>query len=203
MTLVNFRKGNNKKNLFIVIHYTANNGDTAKGNCNYFYNIYRGASANYFVNENSIWQCVEDGDIAWHVGANKYYNACRNDNSIGIELCSRKDANGKYYFKEETIKNAQNLTSYLMTKYNIPISNVVRHWDCTHKKCPAPFVDDEQAWEQFKDGLAWVDDLNYLESTGRVNSDLQWVEKQIDMLPNLKYLFSKWAIDVRALKNNI
>lgn len=114
-------------------------------------------------------------------------------------MCSRKDANGKYYFKEETIKNAQNLTSYLMTKYNIPLENIVRHYDVTHKVCPEPYVRDENAWKEFKDGLAWVDDLNYLESTGRVNSDLQWVEKQIDMLPNLRYLFTKWANDVRAL----
>lgn len=201
LTLVNFRKMSNKVNRFIVIHYTANNGDTAYGNCNYFYKINRGASANYFVDENEIYQCVEDSDVAWHVGSTKgYYNDCRNTNSIGIELCSRKDSNGKYYFKGETIKNAQNLTAYLMAKFNIPLQNVVMHYNVTHKICPEPFIRDPQQWEDFKDGIKWVDDLNYLEKMGRVNSDLQWVDKQIESVPNLKWLFTKWANDVRKLQ---
>ena len=32
--------------LFIVIHFTGNNGDTALNNCNYFSGANRGASAN-------------------------------------------------------------------------------------------------------------------------------------------------------------
>lgn len=199
LTLVNYKKMNDKNNQFIVVHYTANNGDSAYGNCNYFYNKNRKASANYFVDENEIWQCVEDSNAAWHVGANRYYNDCRNTNSIGIELCSRKDSSGNYYFKEETIKNAQNLIAYLMAKYNIPLKNVVRHYDVTHKICPEPFVRNENAWEQFKEEIGWVDDLNYLESRNRVNSDLQWVEEQISKVPNLKWLFKKWAMDVRKL----
>ena len=35
--------------LFIVIHFTGNNGDTALNNCNYFSGANRGASANYFI----------------------------------------------------------------------------------------------------------------------------------------------------------
>lgn len=148
LTKINFRNAN-KQNKWIVIHYTANNGDTAKGNCKYFEKEYRGASANYFVDEKEIWQCVEDKDIAWHVGANKYYNDCRNDNSIGIELCSRIDKNGQYYFKDQTILNAVQLTKMLMKKYNIDINHVVRHYDVTRKVCPAPFVNNQEAWKQF------------------------------------------------------
>lgn len=148
-TTVNRKVVNNKKNEWIVIHYTANNGDTAKGNCNYFSKEYRGASANYFVDENEIWQCVEDKHVAWHVGANKYYNDCRNDNSIGIELCSRIDKNGQYYFKDQTILNAVQLTKMLMKRYNIDINHVVRHYDVTRKVCPAPFVNNPEAWKSF------------------------------------------------------
>ena len=148
LTKINY-KAANKQNKWIVIHYTANNGDTAKNNCNYFENQYRAASANYFVDEKEIWQCVEDKDIAWHVGANKYYNDCRNDNSIGIELCSRIDSNGHYYFKDKTILNAIELTKMLMKKYNIDINHVCRHYDVTRKVCPAPFVNNPDAWKQF------------------------------------------------------
>lgn len=152
LTHVNYRKGKNKKNLYLVIHYTANDGDTALNNCNYFNKSYRGDSANYFVDENSIYRCVKDEDVAWHVGAHKYYNDCRNDNSIGIELCSRKDKNGKYYFKEQTIENAVWLTAELAKKYNIDVDhNIFRHYDVTHKRCPAPFVDNYSAWVDFID----------------------------------------------------
>lgn len=150
---VNFKRAFFKKNQYIVLHYTANNGDTALNNCKYFDETYRGASANYFVDETSIYQCVRDTDIAWHVGAHKYYNDCRNENSIGIELCSRLDSSGKYYFKDKTVNNAVELTAFLCEKYGIEDIDkyVVRHWDCTHKKCPAPWVENEAMWVEFKE----------------------------------------------------
>ena len=40
-----------------------------------------------------------------------------------------------------------------MKKYDIPLANVVRHYDVTHKNCPAPFVEDAAAWQSFKAGL--------------------------------------------------
>ena len=151
----NFTKGRKQKIQFLVIHYTANNGDLAKSNCNYFKSPNRNASAHYFVDEKEIWQSVEDNDIAWHCGTSgKYYHSkCRNDNAIGIELCSEKDSKGNYYFTNETINNAVGLVKMLMEKYNIPIENIVRHYDVTHKNCPAPFVNNNTAWDNFKDSL--------------------------------------------------
>ena len=155
----NFTMSRKQKIQFLVIHYTANNGDTAWGNCNYFKSSNRNASAHYFVDENEVWQSVEDDNTAWHCGSNgKYYhNKCRNYNAIGIELCSEKDSKGKFYFNKETVANAINLVKYLMKKYNIPIENVVRHYDVTHKNCPAPFVNDVNEWNNFKDKLKEVD----------------------------------------------
>ena len=151
----NFTKGRKQKIQFLVIHYTANNGDLAKSNCNYFKSPNRNASAHYFVDEKEIWQSVEDNNIAWHCGTSgKYYHSkCRNDNAIGIELCSEKDSKGNYYFTNETINNAVGLVKMLMEKYNIPIENIVRHYDVTHKNCPAPFVNNNTAWDNFKDSL--------------------------------------------------
>ena len=151
----NYTKNRTKKIEYIVIHYTANNGDTAKGNCNYFNSPNRNASAHYFVDEKEIWQSVEDSDTAWHCGTNgKYYHSkCRNDNAIGIELCSERDSKGMYYFNQETISNAIELTKMLMKKYNIPIENIVRHYDVTKKVCPAPFVNNTIAWDSFKESV--------------------------------------------------
>jgi N-acetyl-anhydromuramyl-L-alanine amidase AmpD len=156
LTKVNYTKGNGKQNKYIVIHYVGATGG-AEANCKYFYNTNRGASANYFVgHKGEVWQCVEDKDIAWHCGAKRYkHSSCRNTNSIGIELCCKyKNSNNTWYFEEETIKAATELTKELMKKYNIPAANVIRHYDVTGKNCPEPFVRDGAAWNTFKAGLS-------------------------------------------------
>ena len=151
----NYRVGRTSVIKFIVIHYTAGNGDTAKNNVDYFANNKNlSASAHYFVDEKMVWQSVKDADTAWHCGGKTYkHPQCRNDNSIGIELCSIKDSAGNYYFKDETIKNAAELTKSLMAKYNIPAENVIRHYDVTGKVCPAPMVNNTTLWNNFKKTL--------------------------------------------------
>ena len=153
ITTKNFDSGSINRIKYIVVHFTANNGDTAYGNTNYS-KSYRGASAHYFVDENGIYQSVEDKNIAWHCGAKKYkHSTCRNSNSLGVELCSRKDSKGNYYFMDKTVDNAIELVKMLMAKYNVPIANVIRHYDVTGKNCPEPFVRDIKAWQNFKDRL--------------------------------------------------
>lgn len=150
----NFNTGRSQKIAYIVLHYTGNSGDTAEGNCRYFAQPQRGASAHYFVDEIGVWQSVKDSDTAWHCGAKKYVHpTCRNANSIGIEMCSRKDENGQYFIKPETVARAVELTGELMDVYGVPIENVVRHYDVTGKNCPAPFVENPEQWEAFKDAL--------------------------------------------------
>lgn len=159
----NFRKGRTKPIQFIVIHYTSNDNDTAKGNLDYYARSANlKASAHYYVDRSGVCQSVKDTDTAYHCGATTYkHKTCRNDNSIGIELCSRytgkvvADKNAgtvdfrKYYFDEDVIANAVKLTKELMQKYGIPATNVIRHYDVTGKTCPAPFVIDEKQWKEF------------------------------------------------------
>ena len=156
LTKVNFTDKNSTKRIkYIVIHYVGATG-SAKANCDYFYSTYRGVSAHYFVGHyGEIWQCVDDADIAWHCGTSGtyYHKSCRNSNSIGIELCCRKDAKGNWYFEEETLAAAVELVQFLMKKYNVPIGNVIRHYDVTHKKCPEPFVRTAAAWSNFKNRI--------------------------------------------------
>ncbi|MDO4301800.1 MAG: peptidoglycan recognition family protein [Clostridia bacterium] len=160
LTKVNFNTLEGKVNKYIVIHFTANNGDTALGNCKYFYDVNRNASAHYFIDENSVYQCVNDNDVAWHCGAKGYKHPyCRNNNSIGVEMCSRKNAN--YYFMDKTVDNAVELVIELMAKHNVPIENVIRHYDVTGKVCPEPYVRDVKAWQEFKERLA--DDMTEAE----------------------------------------
>lgn len=155
LTKANFKKGNNRKIKYIVIHYVGAEGG-AEANCKYFERFYRGASAHYFIGHNGeVWQCVEDSNIAWHCGAVKYkHKECRNDNSIGIEMCCRKGSN--WYFEQATITSTIGLVKELMAKHNIPIENVIRHFDVTGKKCPEPYVRNNEDWEKFKAQLTTV-----------------------------------------------
>ena len=155
LTTINYREATNKQNKYIVIHYVGATGG-AEANCKYFQKEYRGASAHYFVGHaGEVWQCVEDKNIAWHCGATRYkHAACRNDNSIGIEMCCRKNfSNNTWYFEEETINSTIGLVKELMAKYNIPASNVIRHYDVTGKRCPEPYVRNTAAWNTFKASL--------------------------------------------------
>ena len=98
-------------------------------------------------------QSVDDGDTAWSVGTGGIYvqkhPECRNENSISIELCCRYAA-GQYAFSKKTVRNAAHLTRMLMTKYDIPLGNVLRHYDVVSKHCPAPWIDDESQWLAFR-----------------------------------------------------
>lgn len=146
----NFARGRTQPIEFLVIHYTANNGDTVQNNLDYFAGNAVGASAHYFVDENGYGQSVKDQDTAWHCGANQYKHPdCRNANSIGIELCSKKDSRGNYYFMDQTVYNAAALARQLMQTYGIDRAHVLRHYDVTGKKCPAPMVDNPTLWENF------------------------------------------------------
>lgn len=122
---------------YLVIHYTANDGDTDENNGRYFLNNVVKSSAHYFVDDDSITQSVPDNFVAWHCGSSSYkHKSCRNSNSIGIELCDDV-RDGKIYPSDLTIQNAIELTKHLMKKYNIPAANVIRHYDVTGKICPA------------------------------------------------------------------
>jgi len=173
ITPYNRNIGSNKKNEFIVIHYFGSLG-TAQSTANYFYNSYIGASAQYCLDATkTVYQCVEDKDIAWHVGNNTYiHKTCRNTNSIGIEVkpeivdaTQSKYAEYKgWYFSKETMNNLVELTQHLMEKYNIPVSNVIRHFDVTGKWCPRPLMGTDtniyykttgnKQWDLFKERLA-------------------------------------------------
>ena len=145
-----FRPWTDAANRVFGDHYTANNGDTVQNNLDYFAGNAVGASAHYFVDENGYGQSVKDGDTAWHCGASSYrHPTCRNANSIGIELCSRKDSKGNYYFMDQTVYNAAALARQLMQTYGIDRSHVLRHYDVTGKRCPAPMVDNPTLWENF------------------------------------------------------
>lgn len=198
LTTINYSRGRTGfKIMYLVFHYTANDGDTDENNAKYFKAVHRGASAHYFIDEDSVTQVVKDEDTAWHCGDNqKYTNGgakmkgkVKNVNSIGIELCSDKDARGQYILTPQTIKNGVELGKELMEKYNIPISNVYRHFDVTGKICPEPFVRDSALWQRFKTmlttgaGLPLIINGNFRTVDGVIVSGISYIKIDGDKIP--------------------
>lgn len=161
LTPYNYTSGDLSRIKYIVIHYVGATGGAA-GNCKYYASQHIGASAHYYVDfDGSIWQSVEDKNIAWHCGAKSYkHPECRNGNSLGIEMCvrnkgSQADTSRDWYFEGATVQAAIALTKELMTKYNIPADRVIRHHDVTGKICPNPYVYNhtQHTWDAFKAAL--------------------------------------------------
>lgn len=161
ITKINFTDKNDLSRIkYIVIHYFGGLS-TALNLAKYWARDYAGASAHYAVgHEGDIFQIVEDDDVAWHCGAQKYVHAeCRNTNSIGIEMAVKKrstatlSASDKdWYFTKETVEATVELVRTLMKKYNIPADHVIRHYDVTGKICPNPYVFNaaDETWDKFK-----------------------------------------------------
>lgn len=125
----------------IVEHYSGTLA-SARNNATYFArNERQGASAHFFVDDISeeIYQSVAEGDTTWHAG--DWDMNCR---SIGIEIISAGEN-----FSEAEIAKAAWLTQRLQEKYGIPDTNVIRHYDVTGKRCPAPYIEAGR-WSRLK-----------------------------------------------------
>lgn len=142
---------------YIVIHYTGNNGDTAKANANYFKNgNTRSAGAHFFVDQKgNIYQSVKLTKTAWSVGGyfshvaggGTYYKKCMNSNSVSIELCD--------IAKKSPSDDMIEATKWLITHIQSCCPNaktIIRHFDVNNKLCPATMV-NAQKWKNFKDAI--------------------------------------------------
>ena len=193
----NYSSRNGHSVKYIVLHYTGNKGDSAKNNVDYFYGGNRGASAHYFVDDNSIWQSVEECNSAWSVGDGKGVYGITNRNSISIEMC----CNSIGVITEKTENNALELVKYLMTKYNISISNIVRHYDASRKICPNWSANNWARWINFKSKINGNVSIN--KSINQPNKPLidDWV-KRLQIACNAQG-FSNQIIDGIAGPNTL
>ncbi len=186
---------------YIVIHYTANEGDSAKNNALYFMRNVLGTSAHYFVDANEIYQSVLDNYAANAVGGHRYktdggslYGVCKNYNSISIELCDSIDR-----IPDAVANNAIVLIRAKMEQYGIPIENVVRHYDVTGKPCPRPLV-EELAWLKFKgkitEGAIDMEKIAELEKRIEKLEEAAAVYDYIDdNMPKWIQEITRWALD--------
>ena len=200
---------------YIVVHYTAGStskAGSARNTAVMFSNPSVYASADFIVDDDTIVQFNPDikNRFCWHCGDNKnmfsmggkYYGKCTNANSIGIEVCSTNPnwqasdfANSKKWsFTDKVVNNAVELVKYLMQTYNIPIENVIRHYDVTGKFCPGIIGWNEDSgnakkWEEFKSRLTGVATTANLKKTDdivyRVRKSANDAKSQIGAYRNL------------------
>lgn len=145
---------------FIVVHYTSNVNDTAVNNCKYFRDNAVSSGAHFFVDDSGVMQSVELSHAAYSVGLGKmkqpyipnpeFYKICTNSNSVSVELCGSKTSNES---SDKTKDNGAKLVAALMKELNIPITNVIRHYDVTGKPCPKWAVDNYAKWIKFKENV--------------------------------------------------
>lgn len=168
LTKVNKGKKGDNHPEYIIVHFVGAAGQ-AMGNAEYFEEVYRGASAQYFVDPKTIVQVVEDDTPAWHIGdghrtgkgtKNGYHKkgGATNTNSIGIEGC-QDTSTGKdvwtWAFHPDTVKRIEWLVRKLQKQYNIDDAHVIRHYDATGKLCPGNWSQNNwKGWKDFKATLA-------------------------------------------------
>lgn len=141
----------------IVMHYTANPGSTAMQNRDYFEGLkdsHETEVSSHFVIglDGEIVQCVPTWEIA-------YASNSRNNDTVSIECC-HPDESGK--FNDETYRSMVQLVAWLCQKFDLTEQDVIRHYDVTEKNCPKYFVEDEEAWKQFR-----TDVKTAMEHTGK------------------------------------
>ena len=103
--------------------------------------------------EGEIVQCIPSTEMS-------YASNNRNSDTLSIECC-HKDETGE--FTEETYDSLVGFVAWLCGEFNIPVDEVIRHYDVTGKECPRYFALNEDAWEQFK-----KDVQEYLDTYGKI-----------------------------------
>ena len=171
-SLTNTTAKANRDIKWIVLHYTAGTSSSngaAANVASWFSKAAAQASADFIVDDNQIVQYNPDikNRYCWSVGGARYshstttlggiyHGQCMNNNSISIEMCSRKistktlnASDQDWYFTKETILNAVRLTQYLMQQYNIDINHVIMHHMVTGKICPNPWCVTQDRLQQW------------------------------------------------------
>ncbi|MGC1137807.1 peptidoglycan-binding protein [Bacillus sp. B38] len=162
-------KNNGVKKL--AVHYTANPGASAANHYRYFGQTLPAqnrnlsekkqtfASAHIFVDRTEAICIIPLNEVAYHandvqqiVNGQPYRGVAAlkpnaNFLSVGVELCIEKNGT----FHPDTIARAEQVCAELCKMYKLdPINDIVRHYDITHKICPAPWVSNSQGFADFK-----------------------------------------------------
>lgn len=140
------RSGRKREIHYIVIHETDNTGAhaTAKAHSEYLQeNCWKEQKSwHYTVDDHEIWYHLPDKEVGYHAGDSSWKEG-GNRNGIGIELCVNQGGNF-----DQTMRNAAQLTAYLLLKYHLTIDAVKKHQDFSGKICPSTIIETNR-WQEF------------------------------------------------------
>ena len=132
---------------YIVVHNTANDA-SAKNEIAYMISTNVATSFHFAVDDKEIVQGIPLDRTAFHAGDGRTGKG--NRYGIGIEICYSKSGGDRFI---EAEKNAVKLIVYLLKKYNLDISAVITHQECSGKYCPHRTLD--LGWERFKNMISF------------------------------------------------
>lgn len=165
---------------YIVVHYVGSGSSAAgnaKNNCIYFAGGNRNSSAHYFIDDGGIWEYADPSTyFTWHCGDGGGKYGITNANSIGIEVCQ----DGDKPFTEKEIAYLSELVKHLMTKFSVPASRVVRHYDASRKQCPLYYAKRSTEWAALQKRITgsvngWVSqDSNWYFYKNGVKATNEW-----------------------------
>lgn len=193
--------GQNFRQRYVILHYTALDNDKSISVL-----TQQSVSSHYLVNDlddEQIYQLVDENKRAYHAGVSQWRNDSQlNDTSIGIEIVNKgytSDASGAKIFPlfpPAQIKKVAALVKDIVTRYNIPATNVLAHSDIapTRKQDPGPQFPWKQLYNEYQIGM-WYDDTvfkNYFDQASAMdfttlNQDSAFVFKYQTDLKNFGY----------------
>lgn len=154
----------NFRQKYLILHYTVLPEDKSVTVL-----TQQSVSAHYLVNnlgDNEIYQLVDENKRAYHAGVSAWRTDKNlNDTSIGIEIVNmgyKADAAGiKTFepFSDDQVKKVAALAKDIVTRYQIPATNVLAHSDIapTRKQDPGPLFPWKKLYDEYQIGM-WYDE---------------------------------------------
>lgn len=124
----------------IILHYIGNPGTTARQNASYFAHVGTQTSVHYIVDEEEIIEIIPPEEKSYGTS-----DRAHNESFIQIEMC-HPDASGR--IEEAVLEKVVWLCRELMKRYGI--TEIIRHYDVTGKRCPLWYVEHPEEWEALK-----------------------------------------------------
>lgn len=132
----------------IILHYIGNPGTTARQNASYFAHVGTQTSVHYIVDDGEIIEIIPPDQKSYGTSSKRHNESC-----VQIEMC-HPDASGR--IEEAVLEKVVWLCRELMERYGI--TEIIRHYDVTGKKCPLWYVNHPEEWEALKERIVEGED---------------------------------------------
>lgn len=156
--------GQNFRQRYLILHYTVLNDEKSISTL-----TQQSVSAHYLVNslpDKEIYQIVDENKRAYHAGVSFWRKDQQlNDTSIGIEIVNMgyttDSLNNRIFtpYPEDQFRKVAALVKDIVTRYNIPPTNVLGHSDIapTRKQDPGPLFPWKRLYDEYQVGM-WYDE---------------------------------------------